>query len=198
MSRPKRRPGRSVPIAKPPGATTELRQALTRRKKSELVDALIELAQTERGVLRQLNARYDVAASPEELVALTRQAVSDATAFDARDINRNFAYDAEAYAEVRRNLDRLIASGQLPVAMQLALELMKRGSYQVAMSDEGLMTGDIEECLSVVIESLTKGDVPANEVIAWCMAMRASDRMGFIAETLLEALHQRVRSDAPQ
>jgi hypothetical protein len=198
MSGPGRTPKRPVSVPKQPGATTELRRALTRRKKSELVDALIELAQADRGVYRQLNARFDVAASPEELVALTRQAISDATAFDERDINRNFAYDYEAYAEVKRNLGRLIASGPSRLAMQLALELMKHGSYQVEMSDEGLMTDDIEDCLKVVIEPLTKGDVPAKEVIAWCTAMRASDRMGFIAEKPLEVLRQRVQAAASQ
>jgi hypothetical protein len=198
MSRPRRTPKRSIPVPKQPRATTELRRALTRRKKSELVEALIELARADRGVLRQLNARFDVAASPEELVTLTRQAISDATAFDERDINRNFAYDYEAYAEVKRNLGRLIASGQLRLAMQLALELMKHGSYQVEMSDEGLMSDDIEDCLKVVIGSLTEGDVPATEVLAWCAAMRASDRMGFIAEKLLEALRQRVQAAASQ
>ena len=198
MSRPKRKPKRPVPIPKQRGAAAELRQALTRRKKSELVDVLIELAQADRGVLRQLNARFDVATSPEELVTLTRQAISDATAFDERDINRNFDYDDGAYAEVKRNLSRLIALGQLRLAMQLALELMKRGSYQVEMSDEGLMTGDIEDCLSVVIESLTKSDVPANEVTVWCTAMLANDRVGFIAAKPLKALRQRVQTTAPQ
>jgi hypothetical protein len=198
MSRPRRTPKRLVPVPKQPNATTELRQALSRRKKSELVDALIELAQADRGGLRQLNARFDVAASPEELVALTRQAISDATAFDERDINRNFAYDYEAYAEVKRNLGRLIASGQSRLAMQLALELMKQGSYQVEMSDEGLMTDDIEDCLKVVIGSLAKSDVPAKEVIAWCAAMRASDRVGFVAEKPLDALRQRVEAAASQ
>jgi hypothetical protein len=196
MSGPRHTPKRLVPVPKQPGTTTELRQALTQRKKAELVDALIELAQADRGMLRQLGARFDVAASPEELVALTRQAIRDATAFDERDINRNFAYDYEAYAEVKRNLGRLVASGQLRLAMQLALELMKHGSYQVEMSDEGLMTDDIEDCLKVLIESLTKGVVPAQEVIAWCTAMRASDHVNFIAEKPLEALRQRVEAAA--
>jgi hypothetical protein len=91
----------------------------------------MELAQADRGVLRQLTARFDVATTPDELVAATRQAIADATAFDEREINRNFDYDYEAYAEVKRNLGRLIATGQLRLAMPLALELMKRGSYQV-------------------------------------------------------------------
>ena len=65
--------------------------------------------------------------------------VADATDFDERDINRNFDYDYEAYAEVKRNLSRLIDLGELRLALELSLELMKQGSYQVEMSDEGLM-----------------------------------------------------------
>jgi hypothetical protein len=84
-----------------------------------------------------------VATTPDELLAATRQAIADETAFDARAINRNFDYDYEAYGEVKRNLGRLVASGQLRLAMQLALDLMKRGSHQVGMSDEGLMAEDI-------------------------------------------------------
>src|SRR3974390_439679 len=82
----------------------ELHRALSRRKKADLVTVLLELAQADRGVLRQPTARFDVAATPDELVAATRQAIADATAFDQRDINRNFDYDYEAYPEVQRNL----------------------------------------------------------------------------------------------
>lgn len=89
-----------------------------------------------------------MAATPKELVAATRQAIADATDFDEREINRNFDYDSEAYNEVKRNLASLIASGNLPEAMTLSLELMKQASLQVEMSDEGLMTDDIEDCLS--------------------------------------------------
>src|SRR5215472_16775210 len=127
------------------------------------------------------SARFEVAAPVDELVTGTRQAIADATDFDERDINRNFDYDYEAYGEVKRNLGRLIGSGQLRLAMPLALELMKQGSYQVEMSDEGLMAEDIEGCLNVVLEAVRKSDLPMSEVIAWCSAMLESDRMGFIA-----------------
>src|SRR5262249_49065852 len=110
--------------------------------------------------------------------------------------NRNFDYDYEAYRAVKRNLGRLIASGQLRLAMQLALELMKQGSYQVEMSDEGMMTEDIEDCLSVVLKTLTKCDLPADEVIAWCSAMLDNDRVGFIAGEPLQALRTHFRTAA--
>ena len=160
----KNQPKKVAPTSKRPESMAQLRRALCRRKKAELVDALLELAQADRGVLRQLTARFAVAAAPDELVAATHQAIADATAFDERDINRSFAYDYEAYQEVKRNLGRLIDVGQLRLAMQLTLEPMKQGSYQVEMSDEGLMTQDIEGCLDVVLKALAKSDLPAAEV----------------------------------
>ena len=97
---------------------------------------------------------------------------------------------------MKRNLGRLIDAGQLGPAMQLALGLMKQGSYQVEMSDEGMMTADIEDCLSVVLKTLQKCDLPAAEIIAWCSAMLDSDRVGFIARESLQSLRNRVQATA--
>jgi hypothetical protein len=179
---------------KPADTTAGLRKALNARSKPELVNALLELAQADRGVLRQLTARFDVAAAPKELVAATRQAIADAADFDEREMNTNFDYDYQAYEEVKRNLARLITSGQLRLAMELSLDLMKQGSRQVEMSDEGMMTDDIQECLSVVLKELKKCDLPAKDVIAWCSAMLANDRVGFIAREPLQSLRDRVVS----
>jgi hypothetical protein len=88
----------------------------------------------------------------------------------------------------------LITSGQLRLAMELSLDLMKQGSRQVEMSDEGMMTEDIQECLSVVLKELKKCDLPAKDVIAWCSAMLANDRVGFIAREPLQSLRDRVVS----
>jgi hypothetical protein len=195
---PRRQIRRTVPSRTQPVSTAALRQALARRKKAELVDVLVELAEGDRGILRQLTARFDMPTTLDELVAAAHQAIADATAFDERQINRNFDYDYEAYAEVKRNLGRLIASGQLPLAMPLALELMKLGSYQVEMSDEGLMAGDVEDCLNVVIEAVTNGDLPADEVLAWCSALHKDDRTGFIARGPIEALCRRVEAAQAQ
>jgi hypothetical protein len=192
----RRKPKKPAPAPRRPESTAQLRQALSRRKKAELVDALLELAQADRGVLRQLTARFDVAAAPDELVAATHQAIADATDFDERDINRNFDYDYEAYHEVKRNLGRLIASGQLRLAMQLALELMKQGSYQVEMSDEGMMTEAIEDCLSVVLKALKKCDLAADQIITWCSAMLDNDRVGFIATEPLQSLRTHLQAAA--
>jgi uncharacterized Zn finger protein len=174
--------------------TPKLRKALSRRSKAELVEFLLELAGENGAVLRQLTARFPVAASMPELEAATRLAIADATAFDEREINRNFDYDYDAYSEVKRNLSRLIEAQQLPLAMQLSLELMRQGSHQVEMSDEGLMTQDIEDCLSVVFKALKDCELPPNNVVKWCSEMRANDLVGFVAEKQLESLLRQFES----
>jgi len=182
---------------KPRESNNSLCTAISKCTKAELVDLVLELAEADRRLLRQITARFDVARAPSELVAATHQAIVDATAFDKREINRNFNYDYAAYEEVKRNFGRLIGAGQLLQVMELSLELMKRGSYQVEMSDEGLMTQDIEDCLSVVLESLRNCDLPALKVIEWCSAMLRSDRSGFIATNQLHSLRKAsaMRSD---
>lgn len=184
----KRSPKQATKAVKTTSSAARLRKALAKRTKSELVDVLVELAGEDRGILRRLAARFELEAPPKELVVSTRRAIADATDFDERDINRNFSYDYDAYSEVKRNLSRLIDLGQWQPAMKLSLELMDKGSEQVEMSDEGLMTDDIEECLGVVIQSLQKCDLPARELIAWCRDMLKKDRVGFICEEELKAL----------
>ena len=181
----KRRPKK---VVKTSDVAQRLRKAAAKRTKDQLLDLLVELAREDRAVLRRLAERIDLEASPQELVAATRQAIVDATDFDERDANRNFDYDYRAYGEVKRNLGRLIDQGELRLAMELSLELMKQGSYQVEMSDEGLMTQDIEECLAVVTQAVKKCDLPPGEVIAWCAEMAKRDRMGFIFERELGAI----------
>jgi hypothetical protein len=182
---PKRRPKK---VVKTSDLAHRLRKAMAKRTKDELMDVLVELAREDRNVLRRLAERIDLETSPQERVAATRQAIGDATAFDERDANYNFDYDYRAYAEVKRNLGRLIDLGELPLAMELSLELMTQGSYQVEMSDEGLMTQDIEECLAVVAQALKKCDLPSGKVIAWCAEIAKRDRVGFIFERELGAI----------
>ena len=92
------------------------------------------------------------------------------------------------------NLNRLIDLGELRLAMEFSLELMQQGSCQVKMSDEGLMTHDIEECLAVVTQALKKCDLPSGEAIAWCAEMVKRDRVGFVFDRELGALRKHLEA----
>lgn len=170
---PRGPPRPAVPAPKRSPSQAALRQALGRRKKTELVEMLWEGAEADRGVLRQWTAWFEVAASRDERTPVTRQAIVAATRFDTRQINPTFAYDSAAYDEGKRNLSRLIAGGQWHRAMAMALELRKQGSSQVERSEEGLMPEEIEDCLGLVITGVKKSDLPANEIVAWSTSMLA-------------------------
>jgi hypothetical protein len=175
-------------------STEKLRKALAKGTKGDLMDILVELARHDRSLFRRLGAQFHLESPAEELVAATRVAIADATDFDEREINRNFRYDYAAYDEVKRNLGRLVELGQLPLAMELSLELMKQGSYQVEMSDEGMMTADIEECLTVVVKALKKSSLPPADVIAWCDQMLKTDRVGFICRDELQSVRNHAKA----
>ena len=164
---PRRKTTKAVKSLKTMDPGPWLRKALAKRRKDELIDMLVTIARADRVVLRRLAAHFELQMPPKELLAATRQAMADATDFDERDINHNFSYDYEAYRQVQRNMHRLIEMGQLRPAMELSLELMGQGSYQVELSDEGLMTDDIEPCFKPVLKALRKCDLPATEVTAW-------------------------------
>jgi len=186
----KRRSKKAVKPPKTADPVPRLRKALARRTNGELIDVLVEFAVDDRAVLRRLTARFELKTPPKELLVTTRQAIADATAFDEREINYNFSCDYEAYDRVQKNLRRLIELGQLRPAMDLSLELMAQGSYQVQMSDEGLMTDDIEACFRPVLKALRVCDLPTAELIAWCAKMLKADRVGFICDQELRTLRQ--------
>lgn len=184
----KKKPGKNASMGM--GDADGLRKALTRRTKAELVEAVLQLARSDRKVLRRMFEEFELPTASGDLAAATRQAIAEATDFDRRQINRNFDYDSEAYRIVQRNFERLIASGQLQLVMTLALELMAKGSQQVEMSDEGLMTDDIEECLNVVIQAVKGSDLPAPEIAAWASAALKADGVNVIATEPLESLRR--------
>ena len=175
---------------------TRLRKTLAKQKKAELLDALVDMATGDRRVLRKLQARFEDVVSPDQLVQATRQAIVDATKVDMSRLNYNFSYDYGAYRTIQRNLKAMVDSTCFDQAMEQSVELIKIGSYQVEMSDEGLMTEDISACLTIVIEAASKSDLPAQQVIDWCNAMTRADGVGFICDRELASLLEQVKKNS--
>jgi hypothetical protein len=154
----------------------------------------MEFARDDRRFLRKLDERFEPDIAREEIVRLTEIAIDDATDFDEREINYNFDYDYEAYNEIQRNLNNLVGMGEFRPAMKLCLKLMQDGCCQVEMSDEGLMSDDIEACFEVVVNALRKSKISADEVIAWCNEMLKRDCMEFIYNKELKELREYFKS----
>jgi hypothetical protein len=167
-----------------------LQAALKKRTKDELIEVVLEFAGDNRARRRELETRFGVEPANEALVAETRQAIVDATDFDERQVNYNFDYDYGAYETVKRNFGRMVKAGQLEPAMELAVELMRSGSYQVEMSDEGMMADDVAGCLQVVLRAVAKSKLPPARIVAWCSELENRDRVGFILNKEISAVRK--------
>jgi len=125
-----------------------IRSALGKCKKAELIDFLVGFSKEHLEVRRELESRLSVEKPVSLLVNDIESAIAMATDFDERRMNYNFDYDHDSYEAVEKGLKKLIEQGELGEAKRLSIELMKRGSYQVACSDEGLMNYEIEDCVT--------------------------------------------------
>jgi hypothetical protein len=127
--------------------------------------------------------------------AVVRQLVAESTWQALRRSPMVGAYfERVRRGDPQRKKIALVASAHYLV--RVMWPLLKRGSHQVGMSDEGLMAEGIEDCLCVVIKAITKWDLPAEEVLAWCSAMLDTDRMGFIAREPLQSLRNHFQTTA--
>ena len=152
-----RRPKKAVKMT---DIAKTLHKALAKRSKADLIDALLDLAKEDRKVFRQLDARFELKSSSEELAAATRQAIADATDFDERDANRNFSYDYAAYEGVKRNLSRLIDLGELrDLGVLLPIRLEHRTGLCADEARIGVVPAPLGGRVWISLESLTPKQV---------------------------------------
>lgn len=169
-----------------------LKAALNRCKKADLVRYALRIAQQDKGAEWILEQEIGLD-KPIALLAHDIQiAVDLATKVDKRRPNCNFHYDWRAYEAIHHGLSQLVQKRAVEEAKLLALTLMEKGSYQIECSDEGLMHGEIEHCLRVVISAVA-GSPSGRE---WALKMRQRDRTGFLCEQELIALTERMYDDA--
>ena len=183
----KQRATRKSKVPKAKVSPSELiRFELGKCKKADLIDFLVEFSNEHLEVQRELETRLSVEKPISLVVDDIESAIALATDFDERRMNYNFDYDHESYQGVEKGLKKLIEHGELEEAKRLSIELMKRGSYQVACSDEGLMSCEMEDCLKPVIKAVKReGRVPAKQ---WAAEMIRADEVGCICDTELRKL----------
>jgi hypothetical protein len=163
-----------------------IRFSLSKCKKADLVQFLVEFANQHLEVRRELESRLNVEKPVSLVVHDIELAIALATDFDERRMNYNFDYDGESYEAVEKGLKNLVQQDELEEAKRLSIELMKRGSHQVACSDEGLMSYEIEDCLKPVIKAVKRAD--GEQARRWAAEMLRADEGGFICDVELGEL----------
>lgn len=159
---------------------------LRKRTKADLIAMILGIAKEHSVVARELEDRLNIEKPVDLLVADVSSAINRATDFDQRMMNHNFDVDWQAYADVQKGLLLLVEMCHLADAKSLALKLMKDGSYQVECSDEGLMTDNICQCLTPVIQAVKAAG--GGEASRWAGDMQKADRVGFICDNELAKL----------
>jgi len=186
-------PGKKKPAKRAAVDNIDLvRNALSKCTKADLVALIVGLAQDERQLERLLEARLKIEDPAADLKVVTMQAIDDATKVDHGCLNYNFDYDDAAYETIGRNFKRLIAAERWADVMDLSVELMHKGSYQVECSDEGLMSDDIQDCLLTVIDAVRTSKLSVTDIFHWTSLMLAADRVGFICQKEILALQESV------
>lgn len=161
-----------------------LGSALKRLKKADLVEVAVRIAQQDKASQWLLEQEVGLDKPVNLLVHDIGVAIEVATRIDEARINYNFAIDRRAYEAVRRGLSQLIEKEKIEEAKGLALKLMRKGSYQIECSDEGLMQEEIETCLRPVISAVAASSGGGE----WAREMVRCDRTGCICRQELTEL----------
>jgi len=147
--------------------------------KPRLMECIVDLASSVPETWRALEGSLQLEPqTTADLISRTRLAISNATDFDERMVNHNFSYDYQAYEQIEQYFRQFVKAGDLSTVMQLSMELITNGSYQMEMSDEGLMYDEIEGCLNVVCNAVERSDLPPEKVLVWGVAIEECDRIG--------------------
>ena len=85
----------------------------------------------------------------------------------------------------------MIQKAKLEETKALALRLIKKGSYQMECSDEGLMLKDIENCLRPVISAVAESSRDRD----WAQQMLQHDVIGCICKRELNELAGEISGD---
>lgn len=157
-----------------------LSQALSRVEKAELIDLLLRLADDREELGLWLADQLDVEKEPQDEVFDVESDVARATHVPKHLINHNFPYDDLAYERIEAGLQRLVRGGHLQTAMALSTNLMRTGSYQVAMSEEGLTTDDIVRCLRHVLAAVETASMDNENKVEWYAQMEEAEEVEFI------------------
>ncbi len=166
-----------------------LRAALKKLKKANLVDVVLRIAQQDKACQWLLEHEVGLDKPVNLLVHDIEVSIEVATRVDEARINYNFAFDRHAYEAVRRGLSQLVQKQKIEEVKALALKLMRKGSYQIECSDEGLMQEDIENCLRPVISAVAA----ASGDSGWAREMLRCDRTGCICRQELTELVGAIR-----
>ena len=147
-----------------------IRSHLETLSKKQLVERLYQFATSDQDVWDELESECECqpqADSHKELIRWTEDAIRDAT-------EPGLEWGGD-YPKVREHLKQLADRGQVAAVLELGAQLLQRGREQIELSDEGLMTDDLADCMKVVFSVLPKSSLEPAEQMQWVFDRSCED-----------------------
>lgn len=163
---------------------TLIAKTLRTQRKDSLIQVLTKLCDENIHARWVTEAELGMAKPVELVLHDLREAIQLATHVDKKQMNHNFSFDWDAYAEVKRLMEMLVSLSAITEAMEIAVHFMEKASRQIEYSDEGMMLEQVEASLKPILEALENHD--ETQRAAWACRMQTADQVGFVCHEKLE------------
>lgn len=160
---------------------SSLRTYLQEHTKAELVELLLELAETHDEVRRSLEARRNLT-SGETRRVLKSIRTEIATLEEPAWESHHYGYQVRNTDRLKAMLQALVASGQADAAVGLGPELLAAGTQALEYEHEGESSEAIGACLDVLFGALDKTSMSPADRIEWVLDMALADEYELCSE----------------
>ena len=153
---------------------TTLRTYLQEHTKAELVELLLELAETHGEVRQSLENRRSLTSG--EIRKVLKSIRSEIAALEEPAWeSRHYGYQVRNTDRLKAMLQALVASGQVDAAVRLGPELLAAGIQALEYEHEGESTEAIGDCLDVLFQAIDRSSLSPADRIEWVLDMALAD-----------------------
>ncbi len=158
-----------------------LRAYMQEHTKAELVELLLELAETHDEVRQSLENRRNLTSGETRRVL---KSIRSEIATLEEPAWESHHYGYRNTDRLKAMLQALVASGQAHAAVRLGPELLAAGTQALEYEHEGESTGAISDCLDVLFLALDRTSMPPADRIEWVLDMALADEYELCCEGL--------------
>lgn len=148
---------------------TVVKPILNKKKKSELLAMLLDLAQRFPEVKRDILETDQLQSGDvEKLVCSLAAEIEEVTGEDAYYNHWRDEGNLPDYSHIQQQLAALLAKGHADEVVKLGQQLWEQGSEQVGQShDDGETAMEVAGCMDIVFDAVKASSMPASEQILW-------------------------------
>lgn len=155
---------------------TTLRTYIQEHSKAELVELLLELAETHDEVRQSLENRRSLTSGETRKVLKSIRSEIATLEEPAWESHHYGGYQVRNSERLKAMLQALVASGQADAAVRLGPELLAAGSRALEYEHEGESSEEIGACLDVLFEALDATSMAPADRIEWVLDMAMADQ----------------------